>query len=274
MTTTNTILDVLSTDPEAGVYQILQAEAAATFTKEEDWKDLSSVSKLKLIDSSIRESLRINPMLRKAIPHEVIPEGGVDLPDGNHLRQGAWIGIPVREIHLDERFYPRPEKFEPFRFVDSQETHSSAPNDALGAKRATECKPQGLSTTSDKFMGFGHGRHSWSVTLHFTQSATPPRSFLRRTPNQSERVIADTCSSPGRWLAAHQMKLLIAYIVLNYDMRPLTRRPSNHVFGDSIVPSHSAKIMVRRRKHVGTVPCKIEDPEHRRSSACEDAKPT
>ena len=55
-------------------------------------------------------------------------------------------------------------------------------------------------------------------------------------------------SSPGRWLVAHQLKLLLAYIVLNYDIQHVAERPTNIVFGDSIVPRPSAKMTVRRRK--------------------------
>ena len=57
-----------------------------------------------------------------------------------------------------------------------------------------------------------------------------------------------TTASPGRWFVAHQLKLLLAYIALNYDMQPLESRPPNRIFGDSIVPSSTATISVRRRK--------------------------
>ena len=43
---------------------------------------------------------------------------------------------------------------------------------------------------------------------------------------------------------------MVAYITLNYDIRPMEKRPQNIIVGDSIVPSYSAAIEVRRRKHV------------------------
>lgn len=55
--------------------------------------------------------------------------------------------------------------------------------------------------------------------------------------------------SPGRWLVAHQLKLMLAYVTLNYDIQYIAQRPVNRVFGDSIIPSPTATMMVRRRKH-------------------------
>lgn len=54
--------------------------------------------------------------------------------------------------------------------------------------------------------------------------------------------------SPGRWLAAHQLKLMLAYVVLNYDIQYMAQRPENFVFGDSLIPSQTASMKVRRRK--------------------------
>lgn len=58
-------------------------------------------------------------------------------------------------------------------------------------------------------------------------------------------------TSPGRWFVAHQLKLLLAYVALNYDVQPLEKRPLNRIFGDSIVPSQKATISVRRRMRAG-----------------------
>ncbi len=57
-----------------------------------------------------------------------------------------------------------------------------------------------------------------------------------------------TSGSPGRWLVAHLLKLVLAYITLNYDIQHMQQRPLNRIFGDSIIPSRTATMMVRRRK--------------------------
>lgn len=55
--------------------------------------------------------------------------------------------------------------------------------------------------------------------------------------------------SPGRWFVAQQLKLLLAYVALNYDIQQLEgRRPLNRVIGDSMVPRRDTVIKVRRRQ--------------------------
>ena len=43
------------------------------------------------------------------------------------------------------------------------------------------------------------------------------------------------------------MKLLVAYIVMNYDVKALTIRPPNSFIAGSIIPPMKATISVRRR---------------------------
>ncbi|KAL1961582.1 hypothetical protein VTN77DRAFT_1434 [Rasamsonia byssochlamydoides] len=51
---------------------------------------------------------------------------------------------------------------------------------------------------------------------------------------------------PGRFFAAQELKLLLAYIVLNYDIRPLERRPKNVWIGDAVIPPLATKICASR----------------------------
>ncbi|KAK4694552.1 hypothetical protein P7C71_g3051, partial [Lecanoromycetidae sp. Uapishka_2] len=217
MTITNTFLDLLSANPEAEYCETLREEAEAVFQKDEDWLSSASLSRLVCIDSTIREALRKHPVLTRTNMREVVRTGGLDLPHGQNIPQGAWVAAPVVPIHHDERFYTNPNGYDPFRFVEK-------PNDDLSGIAKSNLKPsdihakshmpQGVTTTSSTFLAFGHGRHS----------------------------------CPGRWYAAMLMKLVVAYIVINYDIQPLKERPHNWVFGDSMIPSRTATIKVRRRK--------------------------
>jgi len=74
-------------------------------------------------------------------------------------------------------------------------------------------KAASIVTTSDKFLNFGHGRHA----------------------------------CPGRFFAALEMKLLLVYVVMNYDVRVIGKRPDNFVMGGTILPPMKAKIGVKRR---------------------------
>ena len=53
--------------------------------------------------------------------------------------------------------------------------------------------------------------------------------------------------SPGRWLAAHLMKLMVAYIVGHFDMELPPQRLDNEVLCDIIIPPRKAVVRIRRR---------------------------
>ena len=163
ITATNTFLDLLSSDPDSKYYKTLQEEASATFKEEADWVDPAALGKLPYADSTIKETLRENPVLTRGIIRQVLQRRGIDLPDGHHIPQGAWLAAPLVGIHHDERFYTNPEKYEPFRFAKAaKETSSDAKMDAFQTEKAAQPPNlQGLSTATDSFLAFGYGRHSW-----------------------------------------------------------------------------------------------------------------
>ncbi|KAI9172702.1 Cytochrome P452 monooxygenase [Paramyrothecium foliicola] len=75
----------------------------------------------------------------------------------------------------------------------------------------------GLSfvTTGEYYMGFSHGRHA----------------------------------CPGRYFANHQLKLLLAQIVMRYDIEPIKEsRPPNVWFNNSLGPPLGAVLRVKRRE--------------------------
>ena len=94
---------------------------------------------------------------------------------------------------------------------------------------------------SRDFTAFGHGRHAWYVPL------VPPLSL------RMDREGADARSdiSPGRFFAAMKLKTIVAYLVLNYDVKVPGDggRPADMFFGSNVLPHPSAKIMLRQRQH-------------------------
>ena len=163
MSLVNFFLDLLSSLPEHKYYEQLREEAKSVFQSETDWADPSSPSKLPLIDSAIRESLRRNTINVRGLLREVMPENGVTLPDGNCIPQGAWLGVPQHAVHMDERFYSNPMGYEPFRFNRSgpQTGESISKSEKLSEKASEYRKNVALPTTSDIFMTWAHGRHAW-----------------------------------------------------------------------------------------------------------------
>jgi cytochrome P450 len=69
------------------------------------------------------------------------------------------------------------------------------------------------ATTSDHFMHFGHGRYA----------------------------------CPGRFFAIQEVKLLLAYLIINYEVKLYATRPPNSWLGDIILPPAKATMMVRRK---------------------------
>ena len=144
---TNVFVDILNTDPDHDVYSTLRDEAAHAFPSEADWSDPAALSKLVLINSAVRETLRTVPMAPRGLLREVLPEAGLTLPEGKQVPRGTWVGAPIQAIHMDDRFYDRPARYDPFRFART-ESESDAPD---------------ASQTSDTFLSWGHGRSAWSV---------------------------------------------------------------------------------------------------------------
>ncbi|KAI0714847.1 cytochrome P450 [Earliella scabrosa] len=71
--------------------------------------------------------------------------------------------------------------------------------------------------TSMEFIPFGHGRHS----------------------------------CPGRFFAANELKALLAYIVLNYDLKLVgPRRPENVTFAVNVMPDPNGELLFRKRRVV------------------------
>jgi len=56
--------------------------------------------------------------------------------------------------------------------------------------------------------------------------------------------------SPGRFFVAHEFKILLAYMLANYDIKliPAEERPKPSYIGQTIVPPLGATVQVRRRK--------------------------
>lgn len=78
---------------------------------------------------------------------------------------------------------------------------------------ALDLKTTSLVTTSDTYLAFGHGRHA----------------------------------CPGRFFAAQEMKLMLAYVLQNYDIEKLKEKPPSTMLMGTNVPNEKAKIRVKRR---------------------------
>lgn len=91
-----------------------------------------------------------------------MPKDGVTLPSGHHIPKGEWMGVDTVDLHHDDRFYLKPEEYDPFRFAKKHEDALlGASKEILTGKASIYRKNQSLATTSDIYLGFGHGKHAW-----------------------------------------------------------------------------------------------------------------
>jgi len=211
MVTTNIIYDILSSPSDMKVREHLYNEIvnALDTSPGKGWADQHLLPRLVFLNSAIRETLRCNPVAVVSAERKVIPKEGITLPSGQQLPKGARLGIPVVGIHSDENIYPNAAKYEPFRFCNRK------PGEELDEKDAAiPVTSTGVVNVTDIFLSFGAGKSA----------------------------------CPGRWLATHVMKLTIAYLLYNYELKPYSQRPLNNVIFGSNIPNKEATMIVRRRK--------------------------
>ncbi|KAK4503994.1 hypothetical protein PRZ48_004909 [Zasmidium cellare] len=109
----NTLPLILLDGPD--LWKRLRAEAAAV-QAEGPWTK-TSVSRLVLLDSVLREGARLTPVKVRNIERFVAGEDGVTLPNGVFVPSGVAVGMSSVQIHTDDRFYPDGERFIADRFV-------------------------------------------------------------------------------------------------------------------------------------------------------------
>ena len=167
------------------------------------------LSRMHKIDSALRESLRYSSFLSAGLVRRVVVKEGLTTPDGVHLPYGIEVGVPAYGAHNDPNNYDAPDVYKPFRFDELRQGIEKTDTDGM-IKKANYA----MVSTSVEMQTFGHGRHA----------------------------------CPGRFFAANELKLLLAYMVINYDVEPLAKRPESTWIGPTFLPPMKATISVRRRK--------------------------
>ncbi|KAI0327081.1 hypothetical protein GY45DRAFT_1328112 [Cubamyces sp. BRFM 1775] len=91
-----------------------------------------------------------------------------------------------------------------------------------------------------------------------TNTSIPPlttfRSAMANMHGESRVCTLRVCScaifSPGRFFAATELKAMLAFIVLNYDMKfeGHGKRPGNVYWGPVVIPAPSTRILFRKRQ--------------------------
>tara|TARA_R110002003_G_scaffold1993_7_gene23832 strand:- start:2399 stop:3178 length:780 start_codon:yes stop_codon:yes gene_type:complete len=158
---------------------LLRAEIVSVLNEGAGWSK-QTMSRLRLMDSVMRESNRLHPstLSRFPIPYPshspyanwlcttVVMNRVADRPqtfhDGLHIPKGATITL-LNTGHVNEELYPNVEKFDGHRFLDEKQFVSTEPD----------------------YLPFGHGKHA----------------------------------CPGRFFASNEIKVLLCHLLLGYDWK-------------------------------------------------------
>lgn len=152
---------------------------------------------------------------------QVIDPHGISVQQGDSTLQvprGTVLAIPVEAIHYDSSIYPDAMSFQPFRFAQPDAAQNIVDAfDSTPSGEGEKPKPKSSATVDEAFLGFGFGKHS----------------------------------CPGRFFALNEVKILVANMVLHYDIEPLKTRPKmTPIIWLNVPLFNNGTVRVRRREPV------------------------
>lgn len=230
-TVANALLDLVSAPNQTKCIEAAREEIDRVLAEHDGVWTRPAVAKLHRVDSIIRESMRFSGILSHGLVRKVMAPEGITFR-GTNLPKDTIVCVPASNIHHDTDLFSGEAKYDPFRWANEKQdlaadsttttppqTDSEKP--ANGAQKSAaskflEGKNLSIVSTSSQHLAFGHGRHA----------------------------------CPGRFFAANEMKLMLSFILQNYDIEPLEERPANKWVHDVAIPPE-IKLRVRRRE--GTV---------------------
>lgn len=200
---THVIFD-LAAGKRGHIHELRAEIATALSAHGGKWTKLT-LADMPKIDSTMRESQRLNSFMSVGLTRLVIAPEGVTTPSGVHIPAANILCTHAYEVLNDENIYAEPNTFMPFRFLEKRTDE--------GVETPQRAR-QAWAKTSPTYLIFGHGRHA--------------------------------CM--GRFFASSELKLTLAYLLLNYDFEVLEERPSNTWILSNLVPPVKAKLKVKRRE--------------------------
>jgi len=215
MTGHGVILDLLSSDPALGYLEGIREEAARVLKEEGGHWTKTGLSRLVRLDSAIRESMRVSNFAQTLVERKVVAaEGITHKEEGWHVPYGRHFTLNLHGLHRDSDLYENGDGYDAFRYSRPREEFEAKSQGDKGSEEGLKLKQLGMVTTGDAHLAFGHGRHA----------------------------------CPGRFFVAHELKMALAYLFLNYDIKRLPERPKTNWVGAICIPAFQSCIEVRRRK--------------------------
>ena len=229
LTMTNSLLDLAAGPPEEHFLEGIREEVESVYADHGGKWTKEALAKLIRVDSAIRESMRLHNFISYGVQRTVVAEGGVRMKNGLYLPKNATVAVPAYPAHRDPHYYENPNTYDAFRFSRPFEKFLALKEESTKTEKSDgqaqqdhkeelskfmEYKKISAVTTGAHFMHFGHGR--------------------------------EAC--PGRFFAIQQLKLLIAHMIMNYDIQPLAKRPPNIWLGGLVFPPMKATLRIKRRQ--------------------------
>lgn len=155
--------DLLSSDPETGILDILRAEIDANKPESGPWTK-AAISNLVRLDSSIREYQRLSNFSATMVERKVVSENGIYNPDLDlTLPKGSFVVLNLEGTHHCEDLYENPQSYDPLRYSRMREAWDAKPDEEKKnePEEGTRMRGLGMVTTSAQHLAFGHGRHAW-----------------------------------------------------------------------------------------------------------------
>jgi cytochrome P450 len=184
-------------------------------------------------DSVGRETLRIHTVPTRALIRQVMVDGLVS-DTGLPLPKGSLVSVVSQPMHTNVAFFPdEPRAFKPFHFVELR-------NAEAGERAKGEPQSQGAALWSQmtKSAAAEDAGNDWS-----------PHAFISTAKLLIFGRGRNSC--PGRYFIDIQLKMMIHYILLNYDVKLADiaggKRPANSWLLEFIFPPKGVKIEVKRR---------------------------
>ena len=214
---TNCLLDLAASDSSSQFLEGIRQEATSIYVEYEGKLTKAALVRSIRADSALRESMRLNNFMTQSLTKKVLPKQGItNEAEGWIAPQGIYLTVDSEGIHHDADIYSHPNDYDAFRFSRSKEAsfNRNANGISVDEDKDFEKKNTSLVTTSDSFLPFGHGRHA----------------------------------CPGRHFVAVQVKLMLMYMTMNYDIEPLPTRPVQKWIGPTKIPATKATLRVRRKQ--------------------------
>lgn len=158
-----------------------------------------------------------NFMSRNVQKKVLAREGVENKYEGWRAPMGSYIAVDMHNPQHDPSIYPEPENYDAFRFSRAREMEvEKGVGDGSEGNPSVSGGNTSALTTSGIFLPFGHGRHA----------------------------------CPGRFFIAVEIKLMLAYMVMKYEIEPMALRPRNRWLGGIRLPPTKAVMRVKRREEM------------------------